>query len=135
MEIKRLATLNKSLFFFFGLLITFFLLSNSVNAQEIQVKGIVKGQYEEETELLSGVSVYLKGTNEGVTTNKKGEFTFPKKLKKGDVLFFSYLGFEKQNVKITEKSSFLTITLKEEDIEMLGALNSQKKYKSKRTKQ
>ncbi|MGB1043435.1 MAG: hypothetical protein ACPGU6_08580, partial [Tenacibaculum sp.] len=76
-------------------------------------------------------------SNKKVATisNKKGEFTFPQELKKGDVIVFSFLGFEKKRVVIDANSTFLTITLKEDDNQMLGALGSNKPYKSKRPKQ
>jgi hypothetical protein len=73
-------------------------------------------------------------TNIGTISNKKGEFTFPQKLSKGDVLEISYLGFTKQKVTIKENSNFLNILLKEDDNQILGALNNNKRYKSKRQK-
>ncbi|RCS28188.1 hypothetical protein DUT90_02475 [Polaribacter sp. WD7] len=135
MKTTKTTTLQKPTLLLWSLFLSFFLFSNTSLAQEILVKGVVKGLVESETELLDGANVYLKNANESTTTNKKGEFTFPKKLKKGDILVFSYLGFEKQNIKIKEDTSFLTVLLKEEDIEMLGALNSEKRFKSKRAKQ
>ena len=65
----------------------------------------------------------------------KGEFTFPQKLKTGDVLVFSYLGFVKKRIKINANSSFINVVLKEDENQMLGALNSNKRYTSKRSKQ
>ncbi|WP_299045824.1 carboxypeptidase-like regulatory domain-containing protein [uncultured Polaribacter sp.] len=135
MKTTKTATLQKPIILLWSLFLSLFLFSNTSLAQEILVKGVVKGLVESGTELLDGANVYFKNANEATTTNKKGEFTFPKKLKKGDILVFSYLGFEKQNIKIKEDTSFLTIILKEEDIEMLGALNSEKRFKSKRAKQ
>jgi hypothetical protein len=41
---------------------------------------------------LVGASVVLRGTNTGVSADKDGKFTFPIKLKVGDVLIFSYVG-------------------------------------------
>ena len=108
-------------------------MSNSANAQ-IKVKGIVKGQTIEKIDVLNGANIFLNGTKIGSISNKKGEFTFPQKLKKGDVLIFSYLGFVKKRIKITENSSYLTVILQEDENQMLGALNSNKRYKSKRSK-
>lgn len=126
--IKPIVTLGSFLFLFL-----FF--SNSISAQEIQVKGIIKGQTFNQTEVLNGANIFLKGTNTGTSSNKKGEFTFPTKLKVGDILEISYLGYLKKKVTIKSNSSFLKITLQEDDNQMLGALNSNKRYKSKRHKE
>lgn len=128
LQLKTKTTFLSCLFF------ALFLLSNTIAAQQIQVKGIVKGQTFDLTEALNGANIFLKGTNTGTSTNKKGEFTFPKKLKIGDVLEISYLGYVKKKITIKADSSFLNIILQEDDNQMLGALNSNKRYKSKRQK-
>ena len=115
--------------------IGFLFYSTSVNAQDIQVKGIVKGKSEDVIEILSGANVYIKGTTIATSTNKKGEFTFPRKLKAGDILIFSYLGYEKKSVRIRPNSTFLNVILEEDDNEILGAPMSNKRFKSKRNKQ
>lgn len=43
---------------------------------------------------LEGVSITLKGTNRGTTTNRNGDFTID--AKKGDVLIISYVGYAEQ---------------------------------------
>lgn len=116
-------------------IVCFFLGSLTLGAQEIEVKGVVKGKSEDATEILVGANVYLKNTNIATSTNRKGEFTFPQKVKVGDVLVISYLGYLKKQITIKETSTFLDITLKEDDNEMLGALQTNKRYKSKRNKQ
>ena len=127
-------TQNRNVKLFFVLAFVFFF-SSVLTAQEIQVKGVVKGKSAEFTEILNGANVYLKDTNVATSTNRKGEFTFPQKLKVGDVLVISYLGYLKKQIKINEKSTFLDITLQEDDNEMLGALQTNKRYQSKRNKQ
>ncbi len=127
-------TLKKSTLLTLGLFFTIFLFTNSANAQ-IQVKGIVKGETTEGTEILNGSNIYLSNKKVATVSNKKGEFTFPKELKSGDVLVFSFLGFEKKKVVINASSTFLTVILKEDSNQMLGALGSDKPYKSKRAKQ
>lgn len=47
---------------------------------------------------LSGVSISLKGTNRGTTTNANGEFSID--AKRGDVLIISYVGFAEQAITI-----------------------------------
>lgn len=48
---------------------------------------------------LPGVSVLIKGTTLGTSTNFDGEYTL-EKVKQGDVLMFSYVGFNKQEVTV-----------------------------------
>ena len=115
--------------------IGFLFYSTSINAQDIQVKGIVKGKSEDAIEILSGANAYIKGTTIATSTNKKGEFTFPRKLKAGDILIFSYLGYEKKSVRIRPNTTFLSVILEEDDNEILGAPMSNKRFKSKRNKQ
>lgn len=119
-------------FFFFFLFVV-----SSTQAQSFEVKGIVKGKtnIDIELEALSDVNVYLKGTLVGTTTNRRGEFKFPRKLNAGDILVFSYLGFKKKQIKLKSSNTFLTVILEEDDNALLGALNNNKRYKSKRSKQ
>ena len=115
MKTTKTIAFNKSTFTFLGLIFSLLFFSTSFQAQEISIKGIVKGKSEAVTEILSGATVYLKGTNDATSTNRKGEFTFPKKLKKGDVLVVSYLGYKRKQVKITGKTTYLNIVLLEDD--------------------
>lgn len=117
-----------------GLLIAFLFLSAFSFAQEIQVKGVVKGKFEDVVETLPDANVYLKGTNVGTTTNRKGEFTFPRKLKVGDILVFSYLGYKKKEVTLRPTSTYISVILEEDGNVLLGAPNSNKRYKSKKRK-
>lgn len=53
---------------------------------------------------LAGVSINIKGTNTGTTTNEKGEFAID--ANEEDVLTFSYVGFESQEQKVGTNPSF-----------------------------
>jgi hypothetical protein len=134
MKTFKTISLNKSKFSCIAFCVSFFFFTATLQAQEIEIKGTVKGKTYDKTALLDGVNILLKSTRTGTTTNKKGEFTFPKKLKSGDVLVFSYLGLATQNIKIKEDSSVLNITLVEDDSQIFGALNSNKRYSSKKSK-
>lgn len=117
-----------------GLFLALFLAVSTAQAQELKVKGIVKGKSEFGTEILSEVNVFLQGTRIGVATDKKGEFTFPRMLKAGDVLVFSYLGYKKKSYTIGKATRYLNIVLVEDDNTILGATQSNKRYQSKRPK-
>jgi hypothetical protein len=93
---------------------------------------IIKGVVSSAEGPLDGANVILKGANEGVVTNKKGEFTFPVALKPGDVLKVTYLGYQTVEIKITESTNFLTITMSDDVVEFMGDLNTNQRYKSKR---
>ena len=134
-QTKKIKTIT-----FIGLMILTLLVFNPIYGQintdkpteatlnERTVKGIVN----DNTETLLGVNIVLEGTKTGTTTNEKGEFTFPKKLKTGDVLLFSYLGYETQKVEIKDDTTFITMKLTIDSVTMIGALDSGKPYKSKR---
>lgn len=82
----------------------------NTQADGITVSGKVMDKYSKE--VLPGVSVILKGTGIGVSTDLDGLFTFPKKLEKGDVLIFMFIGMDTQEYKIKDDSSdFLNIEL------------------------
>ena len=98
--------------------------------QERSIKGLVSN----EDGPLPGANITLDGTRVGAVTDDEGKFTFPKKLKTGDVLVFSYLGYETQKVSITDKTSFITLELTPDMVEMIGAIDTNKPYKSKRKK-
>ncbi|WP_026977967.1 vWA domain-containing protein [Flavobacterium tegetincola] len=53
---------------------------------------------------LPGVNVVIKGTTKGVSTDFDGKFSL--KVKLGDQLVFSYIGFNESIVTVTRKQSF-----------------------------
>ena len=83
---------------------------------------------------LPGANITLEGTRIGVVTDGNGEFTFPKKLKAGDVLIFSYLGYETQKLTIDDKTNYIKLELTPDMVEMIGDLDSNTPYKTKRRK-
>ena len=82
----------------------------------IEVTGIV---IDEEKRPLPGVSVVLKGTNIGTSTDFDGTFQFPQKLKQGDVLQFSYLGYETKEHKITSQKAVKNLSIQFELSEVI----------------
>lgn len=97
------------------------------------VKGTV---FDENNTPLAGASVVLKGTNEGVQTDFDGKFEFTKSLNEGDILVFSYLGYDTKEYKIkTSDSNTLDITIifEASDIELMGEVVLNQAYTSKRS--
>ena len=66
--------------------------------EDIRVTGIVKSS---DGEPLVGVSVKIKGTNKGVNTNAEGRYTI--NAPSNGVLVFTYLGFQRREVRIAGK--------------------------------
>lgn len=104
--------------------------TTSQSPQEITIKGTVS----DENGPLPGANIALKGNTEvGAISDENGAFTFPKKLKPGDILVFSFLGYEMKEIKIKKNTTFLKVVLSSDFVEILGALESNKPYKSKRS--
>ena len=83
----------------------------------VQQSGACKGVVKDATgEPIIGESEVVKGTTNGAITDLDGNFTLPK-VKKGDILQFSYLGC--QTVEVAWDGKPLDITLKE-DSQVLG---------------
>ncbi len=102
--------------------------STVTSDQQLTVKGTVG----DDDGPLEGVSIIKKGTVIGTATDKNGTFIFPKPLKTGDTLLFSYLGYEEVEVKIDKNTTFIKLILTSDVVEMMGALQTEKPYKSKR---
>lgn len=120
--------------FTLGLFMVLMLGSLEFNSLYAQQERTIRGVITNSEGPLESASIILKGTQVGTTTNAKGEFTFPKPLKTGDVLLITYLGFEPQNVTIKDNTTVLRLQLTEDLVEFIGALNTDTPYKSKRPK-
>ncbi|MEJ1237971.1 carboxypeptidase-like regulatory domain-containing protein [Chryseolinea sp. T2] len=91
--------------------------------------GIVK---DEDGNAMVAVNVLLKGTSTGTTTDDDGRFSFPVQLKAGDVLLFSFVGFE--TVEYTVASNEDTIIEMKMEYEItLGAVDVTGCYQEKQT--
>jgi len=97
---------------------------------------VVKGTVSDEDGPLPGANVILKGSSVGTVSDMDGNFEFPQKLKKGDILIFSYVGLETQYVTIENQNSASNITLKVdsvlEEIIVVGKVATKKVYSSKK---
>lgn len=100
---------KKQIVFFntIGLLVFFLLSQFPAYAQEkIAVNGKVLSN---ENQPLPNVSVTLKNSSVGATTDNTGAFSLL--AAKGDILLFSYVGYEKIELKV-ESANFLTVILR-----------------------
>jgi len=108
---------------------------SKVEVEPSQQKVTVVGVVTDGQEPLQGVNVILQGASIGVSTNEKGEFKFPQQLKEGDVLLFSFLGFDSKKIKIKNNTGKIQLKLNPEMQEMdelvlLGAVSSKKLFSS-----
>lgn len=107
--------------------------SQKINQEKRNIT--IKGTVVDESGPLPSANVLLQGTTIGVETDFNGNFEFPKKLKEGDVLLFSFVGMETQKVVITNKHTTskinqLHITMKSDSCMLLGKVAVKKVYKS-----
>lgn len=67
---------------------------------------------------LLGVSIRIKDTPRGTTTNEQGDFSI--KAASGEVLVFSFIGFRSLEYTITQTNIPLILELEEEETELEG---------------
>lgn len=77
-----------------------------------QTGGQVSGKVVDAMGELPGVSVVVKGTTNGTTTDLEGKFTLGN-VKPSDILQFSFIGYKTQDIKVGEQRTF-NITLEED---------------------
>jgi TonB-dependent starch-binding outer membrane protein SusC len=78
-------------------------------SQNYEIKGIVVGT---DGAPLPGVSIVVKNSTKGVSTDFDGNFTIAN-VQKGEILVFSYLGFTTKEIVLND-NIFLNVTLNED---------------------
>lgn len=107
--------------------------NNGIQIAKYTIKGTV---WDEDNLPLPGVSIVLKGTTTGVSTDFEGKFEFPISLEANDVLVFSYLGYDAKEYRVPNSktdSIEITIIFEATDIELMGEVVVGGAYVSKRT--
>lgn len=89
-----------------------FFISSITFAQEVEIKGNVTDA--KSGEPLIGVHLTIVGDVYGTISNYEGNFVFTSKVPPPFELHVSYMGYEAQNVKVTDENSFLELKLKEQ---------------------
>jgi TonB-linked SusC/RagA family outer membrane protein len=95
--------------------VLFLSLSFAVCAQNVQIKGVVIS--EADNEALPGVNVVEKGTGNGTMTDLDGRFTL--NVPNGSSVIFSYIGFKPKEITVDENSPEELNILLAEDLETL----------------
>jgi len=96
--------------------------SAGLTAQEIKVTGVVTDNTKGP---LPGTSILVKGTTKGTSTDANGKYAISASI--GDILQFTFIGFESKNIKVT--GSTLNVSLAEsgetlQDVVILGSRSS-----------
>ncbi|WP_439488814.1 SusC/RagA family TonB-linked outer membrane protein [Algoriphagus sp.] len=86
----------------------------TITSEKVNISGIVVD--EESGETLPGVNIIIKGTSTGTTTDLDGKFTLS--VDEGQILVFSYVGYDQQEVQASNQTD-LTIRLRLDD-DVLG---------------
>lgn len=112
----------------FTFLVFLLLWGNLAFSQQIPVTGVVKAP---DGSTLPGVNVTIKGTTTGAVTDIDGRYKLS--VSSGNVLVFSYVGYEPQEISVTTQS-VIDITLKDSKQELkevvITALGLERKTKS-----
>ena len=90
------------------------LLGKPAQQQEVQIneEKEITGIVSDASGPMPGVNVVIKGTERGVTTDFRGNYSI--KAKEGETLVFSFMGME-DVLKIVAKSNIINVTLKDSD--------------------
>ena len=125
---------TSNIFKFVAIVCLLFTSINTLQAQEANYT--VQGNVSDENGPLPGTSIVLQGSNVGTESDFEGNFEFPRALKEGDVLIFSFLGKETTKRKIKAPASgtivSINIVMQEDAYNLLGSISKKKVYKSKR---
>jgi hypothetical protein len=73
----------------------FCFIGSQATAQDASAGKTIRGtvRFSEDNESAPGVNIYLKGsTAQGTYSDPKGQFEFPRQLKPGEILVFSFIG-------------------------------------------
>ncbi len=90
----------------------FVMLTLTGYSQDIKIKGNVQA----DGIPLPGVSIVIKGTRKGTTTDFDGEYSISG-VNKGDVLIFSYIGYETQEATVNNQNT-INISLIEDNSQL-----------------
>ncbi len=91
-------------------IICMFFIASVIYAQSQVISGVVSSATD--NQVLSGVSVQVKGNSNGTTTDAKGHYIL-RNISSTDSLFFSYIGFESHSVLVNNRTE-INITLQVE---------------------
>ena len=97
------------------------------------IKGVVKSK--EDGTPMPGANIYLKGSIElGTVSDANGQFVFPRKLKEGEVLIFSFIGFDPMEYEVRKNATeTIELTMGMSYCVMMGELTVDQVYQQKQS--
>ncbi len=114
-HIKRIKVLRKTATFFLFIFFCSFSFLENVNAQDVANVLTVTGEVTETNGLtLPGVTILVKGTTVGTTTNVDGQYTLAG-VPENATLVFSFVGMKNQEVEVAGKTT-IDVQLENETI-------------------
>jgi hypothetical protein len=90
------------------------------------IKGVVLSM--EDSSVLYGANIILKGTGVGTITDKQGSFIFPQQLKEGDVLLASFVGHQTQEYLIHSNTGTSVVIKMNAGFDLTGDLAMNEVY-------
>ncbi len=105
--------------------------SPSVEDEEYWVEGSIQDKYDHSG--IPGVNVLLRGTTHGTTSDVTGYFRFPVRLKKGDVLVVSFIGYMTEEYKVAAAVENTIVLKLNMDYEIMGEVAVDGLYSPKTT--
>ena len=96
------------------LLTLLLLLTTNILTAQLTIQGKVVDEFDSP---IPFVNVILKNTTHGTTTDDNGKF-YLKTNKYRGILEISFVGFQTQTIKVSQKTKFLSVVLKEESNEL-----------------
>lgn len=87
--------------------------------QEPTTRLVISGKVlDKDGEPIPGVTIRIKGTSLGFTTNERGEFYYkaPDEVKEGSVLIFSYIGFKSLERKVVKDTVMKVVLMEDVDV-------------------
>jgi len=96
------------------------------------IKGVVKSK--DDGQPMPGVNILVKGSTEGTISDANGQFVFPRRLKEGDVLIFSFIGFDTMEYVVRKDANeTIELTMGLSYSIMLGEVAVEQVYKPKQS--
>ena len=80
------------------------------DSPDLNEKFTVSGIISDSSGPLPGANIYLKNENISTSADIDGKYTFPKQLKKGDVLVVNFIGLKDQEIIVKSKNESITMS-------------------------
>jgi hypothetical protein len=94
--------------------------SPPIEDEEYWIEGSIQDKYDHSA--IPGVNVLLRGTTHGATTDADGYFRFPVRLRKGDVLVVSFIGYMTEEYKVPAAADKTIVLKLNMDYDIMGEI-------------